>query len=173
MSKSELLDDEGIPFIKTILAPDEARPMHHLYERSIRQCLSTVVPKNFFLDLVSSGLSEAEVLTEFNKKLPLLTRVKPDSAPGTLTFTLLSRMRHNAFRFFYEMICRWLVPGKRLDVQFFYAADFQILDFGDQVYTLCDLMIKVRDEAELEEIRRNLPILETELLIGTDDPYLA
>ncbi len=173
MSDRDLLDEDGIPWLKTIFRADSDRSMHSLYDRALCECLKTVVPRNYFRDQLAVGASPEAIVKDFHSKLPLLATKGADAVPCSLIFTMVCRLRTNAFKFYYDMLSRWLVPGKRLDVQCFYATDFKLQGFGDQTYTLCDLMIWVSDEEELQQIQRNLPILETELLLGTNDRYVA
>ena len=145
-----------------------------LYLALICQHIKKVVPSNFFTERVEAAQSKEQLLQEFNEMLPRLTRTTLRSeAPFDLSFYLLCRHRTNAFKFFFEMISRWLVPGQRQNVQLLHACDFKVDDLSDEVYTLCDLVIKVEKQEDLEVIRRNLPTLEAEICLGVGSTYYA
>jgi hypothetical protein len=90
-----------------------------------------------------------------------------------MSFFVLSKYRANSFKFFYDILSGWLVPGKRFNVSLIYGADFRVPSFNDEVYTLCELMIRVENCGELEHILRNLPIIEKELRLGIESKYYA
>ena len=49
------------------------------------------------------------------------------------------------------MVSHWLVPGRRLKVVLVYATDFSMPDVTSDLYTLCEVMISVENEQELDE----------------------
>jgi hypothetical protein len=46
-------------------------------------------------------------------------------------------------------------------------------DFGKDLYSLCEVMLHVDSPEDLEEIYRNLPIIETEIRLGVESSYYA
>ncbi|MEI8365742.1 MAG: hypothetical protein WCF65_04910 [Parachlamydiaceae bacterium] len=110
---------------------------------------------------------------QFFSSLPLVTATKCHEVPGTMSFFALMRHRANAFKFFFDMVNGWLLPGRRSNVVLIYSADFQLLDVNDDVYTLCEVMIRVETKKELDQITDNLPALETELQMGLASSYDA
>src|SRR5690625_5591405 len=74
---------------------------------AVKRILSHVLPPSFFRG------EEAAVC--FNSQLPIICWTSLLQVPFDLSFFLLCRFRPNAFRFFYEMVSRWLIPGKHLN----------------------------------------------------------
>lgn len=103
---------------------------------------------------------------QFLALLPLVTATKCCELPGTMSVFALARERAGAFKFFYDMLSGWLLSGRRLNVQLIYSADFCLPNLGKEVYTLCEIMIQVKDQAELDQILGRLPGMEVELQMG-------
>ncbi len=140
----------------------------------IRQTVAKILPRPLFHGDVLDQAEREDLLEQLHHQLPLLVRRQSGQAPCTISFYLLYKYRLNSFKFFFEMISHWLIPGKRLNVTFFNAVDFRMPDLGsDQVYTLCELMVKVDSQEELEELQENLSTLETEICLGISSGYHA
>ena len=112
-------------------------PFHHLYSDAVKSCLQLIFPPDFF--------EVEDVRGKLASCLPLIVKKESGTFPSTLSFYSLSRYRPNSFKFFFEMISRWLVPGERLNVVMIYAVDFYFPDVSQDVYTLCEIMIRVDD----------------------------
>src|SRR5262249_55338996 len=128
-------------------------------------------------NLIHPSVEDPELIDdqrkEFLSLLPLFHVTPFAYHPTNISFYTLSKFRPNAVNFFCEMIGHWLVPGKRLNIVMYHAVNFRMPDFGDDIYTLCEVMARVDNTAELEELRRNLPILETEVRLGVQSAYYA
>ncbi|MFQ5729614.1 MAG: hypothetical protein ACE5GN_04575, partial [Waddliaceae bacterium] len=105
--------------------------------------------------------------------LPLTTSTIAEETPSNISFYILSKCRLGAFNFFYEMFSRWLVPGKRLNVVVVCSVDFTLPELSNEVYMLTEAVVHVESPEELEEIHRNLPIIESEVSLGVVSSYYA
>lgn len=167
-----MLEDCCIPNIVTSFDNPSGNSNNSLYSEIIRNTLKKILPSH----IASTSLkaySNVELRELIHSNMPLVTTSSCEKAPSNISFFVLSKYRSNAFKFFFEMISRWLVPGKRLNVVLIYAADFRMPDLGDDVYTLCEVMIHVEHESELQQILTNLPIIETEVCLGVESSYYA
>ena len=90
-----------------------------------------------------------------------------------LSIFLLCRHRINGVKFFYEMISRWLMPGKRPNISSFFATDFKLPEISSEVFTMSEIVITLESGADLELIRHQLPILESEIRLGLMSVYHA
>lgn len=166
-------DNDCLPNITTLFDSFGDNPNNALYKELIGNTLKKIIPHNIRV----SGTTDPELLAdlreEFLSRLPLLSATPNNTAPSNMSFFLLSKYRLNAFKFFFEMISSWLVPGKRLNVVLFHAADFKMPDFGTDVFTLCEVMIHVENDADLAELQKNLPIIETEIRLGIQSSYYS
>src|SRR5262245_59255694 len=94
-------------------SPEE---MHSFYVQAIEKILNQVCP--------------CEEEGEFQMHLPLISWTPLIDPPSVLTLKLCCLSRPHAFHFFYEMISRWLIPGKRLDILLQFALHFSIPGFS-------------------------------------------
>jgi len=88
-----------------------------------------------------------------------------------LSLHLVCRHRLNIGKFFYEMIHRWLLPGTRLDVAFYFASDFKLTE-GSHLYTLAEMAIRL-DDIDKAHVEHNLKVIETEIRLGMVSVYHA
>lgn len=149
------------------------RPVNLMYRNIVQDALHNILPERFLT--LNGGLDADhidELHKEFSEMLPIF-KTTALKARTDVSFFSLCKFRPNAFNFFFEMISHWLIPGKRLNVLVFYAVDFRLPDFGDDIYTLSEVMLHIDSEEELEELRRNLPIIESEVRMGIQSPYYA
>ncbi|MBA3957670.1 MAG: hypothetical protein H0X51_04650 [Parachlamydiaceae bacterium] len=142
------------------------------YRETIRNILKRILPVNV-LPKGEDPDHTAEQRKEFFALLPHFFSTKIEHAPSVMSFCMLSKLRPNAFRFFFDMISNWLVPGKRLNILQFYAVDFRFPAFGEDIFTLCEVRLYIETAKELEILERNLPILDTELRLGMRSSYYA
>lgn len=158
--------------IKTLFE-DDVGSNNASYSQIVHNTLEKILPKS----LCNPKLVDPDLLEDqqaaFFASLPLLTSSPCEKAPGNISFFVVSKFRPNAFKFFFNIISHWLVPGKRLNTLLLYAVDFQLPEFGEDIYTLCEIMVRIEDRAELEELHRNLPIIETEVRLGMQSAYYA
>lgn len=145
---------------------DEDQKTLEIYEEGILRILRKILPDlfqtegTFFCPLVDGrGIS-------IKRQIPIICTSTEMSNTGTLSFFCLSKYRVNSFKFFFEMISRWLVPEKRLDVLLAYATDFRFTDFPEELYTIAEVMVRLRGEEELQAIRKNFPMIQTEIAMG-------
>jgi hypothetical protein len=152
---------------------EKFHPNNMLYTDAVRNILENVLPKNFFDHTTNEPVSLQKTKKALNELLPLLTSYVWSEKPVKMSFFVLSKYRSNAFRFFFEMISHWLIPGKRLNVLMIYAADFSFRELGSTIYTACELMIQVQSPDEYAQIMANLPIIEMEIRLGMQSSFYS
>lgn len=163
-----------LPPIQTVFDTQLANnPNSVIYHDAIRNALQKILPENLQFDQEGDPCLLKEQRAQFHALLPFVTHTAVETLPANISFFALSKYRQNSFKFFFDMVSRWLVPGKRLNVVLIYAADFRMPEFSDEIYTLCEVMIRIETQAEFEEIMRNLPIIDTELHLGIPSSYYA
>lgn len=155
-------------------------PSKLLYRDVARHALKNILPPALLINTSEDPEIREDRQHEFASLLPLFHSTLPlfhstpfENIPANISFFVLSKVRPNAFQFFFEMISHWLIPGKRLNVVLFHAVDFALPDLGSDNYTLCEVMIHIDNLSDLEELRKNLPIIETEVRLGMQSSYYA
>ncbi len=144
-----------------------------LYCSAIRHLLSLMLPEKIFSQWETDPDAQADQREHFHAILPLMHCSLSEKTPAHLSFQIIYKSRPNAFKFFFEMISRWLVPGKQLNVALVYAVDFKMPEVSDDSYTLCEVKVNVDEQADLEKLQHNLPIIETETRLGVQSAYYA
>ncbi len=86
--------------------------------------------------------------------------------------SMICLAKPGASRFFFEMISRWLLPGKYLTSKLTFSAEFQFTN-SSQVYIACETVFCVAEKEEAEILKKNFPFLKKEILIGVSSFYHA
>ena len=162
-----------IPKIATPFDCAEENANNPVYCQTIYNILKKIVPPDIFLYQEADADFREDQREKFQALLPLVNYTLSDRLPANLSFYVVYKYRTNAFKFFFEMISRWLLPGKQLNVVMVYAADFKLPEIGEDLYTGCEVILHVESKEDLEEIKRNLPIMETEARLGVESNYHA
>lgn len=130
----------------------------------LRRQLSKLVPNTFFCYDPDKNISSQMAFP----KLDCVCVAGSISNTQYCSFLVLARYRPNAFKFFFEMVTRWVLPGKRLDAVSVYAADFVLPDFSLDRWTFCEVKIAVTSQEECEQIQRYFPIVAAEIRFGME-----
>jgi hypothetical protein len=117
---------------------------------------------------------EDDIFESFNSHLPYFSWTSLDlEPPFELSFFLLCRLRNNAFKFFYDMVTRWMIPGRSFNIMLFFASDFRFSSALSGEYSVGELKIRVESAEDLALIRNNLSIISSEICQGVCCDYHA
>ncbi len=105
----------------------------------------------------------------------------PDSLPlfkwtwvrNRLKLHFVCRHRLNVAKFFFEMIHRWLLPGRRLDVSSLFSTDFYFQKDPETLFTIAEMSVRLDQALSKDQIEHNLKIIETEIRLGMVSVYHA
>lgn len=169
-----MLDECCIPAITTAFDNQNDDGVNVVYHNAIRKILQKILPLEFFIIKEADADFLADQREYFHATLPIIKVQMFQEESGTiLSFYALYKYRPNAFKFFFEMVIHWLVPGKRLNAFMVYAVDFRMPEISNDLYTLCEVKVQVDNPDELREIEKNLPIVESEMKLGVESNYYA
>lgn len=154
-------------------SPSGDNVSNQYYRDILLHTLRKILPADFF-----EQKENAEEMREHQKRLlqqliPLISCSETRTFPGNLSFFTLSKYRSNSFKFFFEMISRWLTPGRRLNVVLVYASDFRLTHLSEGIYTVCEVMLHITDGEEFKEIQENFPIISNEIALGMQSDFYA
>jgi len=135
--------------------------------------LKKILPFEFFENKANPEENCKNREQIFKQVIPLVACSEVKEFPCKISFYALSKFRSNSFKFFFEMISRWLTPGKRLNVVVVYASDFRIDNLSHDVFTFCEIVVHVEKEAEFDEIMINFPVIQEEITFGIDSDFHA
>lgn len=142
----------------------------HYYREGAEDLIRKLVPDDL---LRPSYLDLASQRARFSEQLPLVRWSDLSRAPTALSVLLLCKYRQNASQFFYDLVSRWLVPQNRQNVELFFASDVRLPHLTDDLLTVAELVVHLKSHQEVEEARRNLKGIETELKLGVVSHYHA
>src|SRR5579872_1693294 len=140
------------------------------YRDGAQALIHRLVPADL---LQENGFSLASQRARFADMLPLIQWSELNKAPCTLSVLMLCKYRLNACNFFYDMISRWLLPQKRVNVELFFASDIRLPHLTEDVLSVAEIVIYLKSAQEVEEVRRNLHTIETEIRLGVVSNYHA
>lgn len=158
----------GFAQISTVFDHAGDSPHSLLYSGSIRNALRRLLPTDFFF----TEEFNHECVEAFFRLLPVIKWSEWGEQSKNLSIFLLCRHRANGIKFFYEMISRWLMPGKRPNMSSFFATDFKLPGISDETFTISEIVITL-DFTDIEKTRHQLPILESEIRLGLLSVYHA
>lgn len=140
-----------------------------VHQGRIQQLLHSFLP-----DLFSAQSAEAtEVKRLFEQRLPLFREVLDKKEQKKLHLFLICKQRYGAGKFFYDMVSRWLIPGKQLNISLFFSTTFQLADLGDETYAISEMILSFDYPEEYEMALSNSGYLKQEILLGVQSSYLA
>lgn len=126
-----------------------------------------------FISWENLDKSQEELFYNFIQKLPLIQVSSGGSNPHLLKISLLCKRIGNPAKFFYEMMDRWLLPGKKPYICSFFSCDFIFSYIGSDPFCLSEMVISTNDENELKKMRDNLSFLQNEIHLGLTSVYQA
>lgn len=103
---------------------------------------------------------------------PLLEWESVEGEPLQLSLVLVCPYRQNAIQFFYEIVSRWLVPGKPVEIGLHFSTNCQFSD-GEGLYTVSELILRFESLEYKMLAERNLSFLKKEILLGVTSLYHA
>ncbi len=159
----------GFPRISSLYDHENGSPHSLLHSGSIRTTLMKLLPPDFFF----SDEKSSKIVQDFIALLPIFKWIEWGASSRYVSIFLLSRHRINGIKFFYEMISRWLIPGKRPRVSSFFAVDFQFPELVEENFTVSEIVVSLESFEDQELIRYQLPILESEIRLGLLSVYHA
>jgi hypothetical protein len=142
------------------------------YKENVQLLLKKTLPeKLFFAEDLANAIQKR--LNYLNDSLPIVQWAFPEKEIGYISVVLVCRHRLNACSFFYDMISRWLIPNKRLNIEFFFAADFRLPELTNFPFNVSEIGFYISNKNEMEQFKNNLSAIETEIRLGVVSSYHA
>lgn len=140
------------------------------YRDGAQDLIQKLVPSDL---LQERGAHLPTQRARFADMLPLISWSDLNKAPCSLSVLLLCKYRLNACNFFYDMVSRWLLPQKRVNVELFFASDVRLPHLSEDLLSVAEIVIHLKSAHDVEEVRRNLHAIETEIRLGVVSTYHA
>lgn len=153
-------EESFLPEIKEISQEQEGEFDRPLYKEVVYKILRHVIPPDFFKQ------------KEFDAEPPILKCICPN-APGKLIIQVFGKYQKHSLKFFIEMLSNWLVPGRRLNLSTVFSSAFCMPSVSSLAYMVCEVIINVSSQFDLDKIKINLPIIESEICLGMKSSFYA
>ncbi len=126
------------------------------------ELLRHLLPKNLL------AFSPEKIQKWTQSKLPLIKWSEPSSTPNSLSiyFLCTPKQEVKGEKVLLEVIQKWLIPEKEVQVLGFYNLYFYMREIKSQLFFLAEVQIFVEDTTELRIIQENLPLLCNELTLS-------
>jgi len=142
------------------------------YKENVKILLKKTLPEKLFFSESSPSLLHKQ-LNYLNDSLPILNWTFPEKDIGYVSVILVCRHRLNACNFFYDMISRWSIPNKRLNIELFFAADFRLPELTNFPFNLSQIGFSISSKDDMDLLKQNLSSIETEIRLGVVSSYHA
>ena len=143
--------------IRPLLGWESSDPTYLQYVKIIQEVLEAFVPAFF---------EEENIKERLKKDIPFLLVREKRGCENNISFLLISKSRPDAFMYYFEMLYRWLIPGELLDVVMTHAVDFDLPGVDTSIYTLSEIVVRLKNQEQHQKILNNLPFLEQEIKRG-------
>lgn len=163
-----------MPRISTVFDLDPDHPSSHIYIAPIRSALRRMLPHSLIFSDIADNQMRTECLAEFLRELPIVQWKEWGGPPHyNVSIFLLCRDQPKASKFFYDLLSRWLLPGRSLNEGVFFSTRFKLPDLEDEAYIFAKKVISLDNEIDLEIVKRNFSIIENEIRLGVVSVYHA
>lgn len=140
------------------------------YREGAQDIIQKILPSDL---LTPSPYNATSQKARFSDLIPQVRWSELQRAPCSLSVLLLCKHRQNGCNFFYDMISRWLLPNRKINVELFFASDVRLPHLSDELLSVSEIVIYLKSLQEVEEVRRNLRAIETEIRLGVVSNYHA
>ncbi len=167
-----MMSNSVFPEIVTPFDRVEDQILGHVYQSFVRSVLRRCIARPSYEDILVER-SQRVVYEDFLSSLPIVKKVQWERSSLHGAVLLICKYQSGAEKFFYEMMARWLLPGRRLKIHSFLYSQFRMPEFSDVLYACCELSFVVENEFDWDLITRSFPVLDAEVRIGVLSFYQA
>lgn len=122
--------------------------------------------------LVNAGYIDCDTdekkINFFKKQLPSVTWEHDDRIPFSLAIRCIYPYRLYSSKFILDIISRWLIPGKRLNIIFQFGSDFAFRKNENERYILVELCLNIETREDYKTIKTTLPMVASEIRVGVE-----
>jgi hypothetical protein len=149
------------------------KPLFNSFQNHLHDSLHCEMIKKLLKKIYHAHFDQEDAQNQLFHSLPIAIELFCDAPQKKISFCALLKHRTDAFKFFFDMICCWLIPEQHLNAVLLYAADFCISEMDEKVYTLCEVMISVENIEELKRISEAFEATHAEICLGLESSHYA
>jgi hypothetical protein len=155
-------------YIKLIIADDEKDVESlNLLSKFISQSLEKVLPDEFMKEFLTNPSEEKmrSMVLELRKSQPLISWNDSHKAPCSIKMSLIcaSEFTTGIGRYFCDILSRWLIPGKLLNISCSYGANIVFHCSPKQIFYFHQIYIDITDSNDLMFLKNNVSSLQKEI----------
>ncbi len=165
MQRSLLALDSERELPKIIMASLGERDLQRkeYFEKLIQSSLRKLINKEY-----DKCVTEVEKTSFFRDQFPSINWEYTSEAPFTLVIRSIYSYRLYSSKFIYDIISRWLIPGKRLNITSQFGCDFAFDDKDEERYILVELYLSLETSEDFKTIKQTLPMVASEIRVGVE-----
>ncbi len=140
------------------------------YVTFIEQILRNLLPQELIAALYSH--KQPQIIEEnfqtLSEQLPFLAWNNPDRGPCTVCVGLLcsSQYTHGVGRYMCDILTRWLIPGKYLNISSVRSLNFSFIAYPKQNFYFHQLLLDIESDQDLAIVKANRDNLEKEIRLS-------
>ncbi|MCB1108161.1 MAG: hypothetical protein KDK44_00710 [Chlamydiia bacterium] len=124
--------------------------------------------------LALSGCEQAH----FEPLARILKRIKPNDDPQVFfeaqgvkaSVFFVCQKGRGAGKFIYDMVSRWLIPGRAISIPLFFVTDFEL---DGKEWTAGEVAFVLQDLGEVQQAKKGFKLVQKELVLGLSSPFFA
>lgn len=159
--------------IQSTFPLDEGVPQYFIHVA--QEIVKRLIPKwlNTELNLGTSSQPIESHLFEFSKILPLIrsSSIRDDSKTVSVDFIIPAQYTHGAGRYIADILSRWLFPGRQMALVGGLGLNFCFAGYPSPTFYVRQEIISIRDQEELQMIRKNIATLLEEIKLNIRAVY--
>ncbi|WP_194845945.1 hypothetical protein [Candidatus Rhabdochlamydia porcellionis] len=158
-------------YIKIVIAPNEKDAENFdLFSKLISKSLEKALPDEFMKDFLKNPSQEKmhSMVLELRKKQPLISWDDPHKAPCFIRMSLIcaSEFTTGIGRYFCDILSRWLIPGKLLNISCSCGANIVFHCSPKQIFYFHQIYIDIVDSNDLMLLKGNISSLQKEIYLN-------
>lgn len=126
-------------------------------------------------EVIQEKLDAMDLMSSFDleTRLPFLQWNQHPENNSQITICLLCHHRMNAGKFFYDMMCLGLQPGRKIHAPMFFSLDFLVPELSAETYTYAQISLKFGSDQNIAVIQKNFEALKAEIKLGVVSLFQA
>lgn len=152
---------ESFPQITILQQSKIDRKQAFYYEELARYNLAKVLEGD-----KKSYQTDEEKIDSFKSILPFSLWELDEVSPCSASLIFIYKYRIYSSKFIYDLISKWLVPGRELNISRYYGVDFEFKLEPNQRYIMIEVLLDVETELDISIMKKTLPHLCKEIEVG-------
>lgn len=160
-----------IDYVRIVVTPNETDSENFtLFSKFICMSLEKILPDEFMKELLTNPSHEKirSMVLKLKKTQPIITWDDPSKAPCSIKMSLVctSEFTTGIGRYFCDILSRWLIPGKLLNISCSYGANIFFHCSPKQSFYFHQIYIDISDANDLMLLKNNVTSLQKEIRLN-------